>query len=303
MALGSLTVDITDLRDRALSGTLHVDFAPHSSSQGGERLEADFDVDGHETFTVTGIACHSGIGTLYTVRFSVSGYKPYAFFQMIRSGVNRPSEARIRLMVNPKKVRDIVAPTFADLPATFQTSLSNAAMARLADEDADLVGKQGEALYRALGPLRQACLLNLVAKGLHPSTDGVARLVEVPTVMRQDRCFARVDPTMPDVLRASDRFKSAPSLLHKPPKGFVRLDSFKSRDAHANLQVTFMQEQASKVVWADIDIDEAAGVEHGFEVVRNTVVDGRTNPFLVRELLLLASPEAPIDPGYDFQLR
>ena len=39
--------------------------------------------------------------------------------------------------------------------------------------------------------------------------------------------------------------------------------SFKSRDAHANLQITFMREIATGALAADIDIDESSGIEHG----------------------------------------
>jgi hypothetical protein len=262
-------------------------------------MEAEFDVDGQQTFSVTGIPCHDGLGTLYTVRVEVTGYKPYAFFQTIETGRNLPSEAHVRLMVDPGKVQDIDSPGFAALPASFRRGLENASMTKLGAEDADLVGRQGVDLYDALGPRRKACLLNLVAKASHPASDRVARFVQAPTILRQDRCFAAVDPAMQGFLRKSDRFKSAPSLLHEPPKGFRRLDSFKTRDAHANLQVTFMQQAASGAVWADIDIDEASGIEHGFEVIRNALLKGRTNPFLVRELLLLSDPSSPIDPGYD----
>lgn len=302
MALGSLTVVVTDLRGRPLAGTLRFAFTPHTSARGGAPMEAAFDLDGHDAFTVSGIECLDGLGTLYVVRITARGYRPYAFFQMIAAGKNRASEARIGLMANPRRVNGIDAPPFAELPAAFRRSLGDATMVQLSAEDADLVGKSGAELYDALGPLRQACLLNLVAKAMHPSAERIARYVIAPTVLRQDRSFARVDPAMADVLRRSNRYKSAPSLLHTPPRGFERLDSFKTRDAHANLQVTFMRESSSGVTWADIDIDEASGVEHGFEVIRNAVVDGRTNPFVVRDLLLLAAPDAPIDPGYDLRV-
>jgi hypothetical protein len=267
-------------------------------------MDVDFDLDGHDTFTIDDISCHDGFGTLYAVRLRVPGHKPYAFFQRIGTGrKNLPSEAHVRLMVNPKRVASIDPPSFAELPAAFRRGLDNASMETLAPEDADLVGLQGAALYDALQPHRQACLLNLVAKATHPSSDRIARFVRKPVVLRQDRCFAEVEPAMQPLLCKSDRFKSAPSLLHDPPAGFDRLDSFKTRDPHANLQVTFMRHRASGAMWADIDIDEASGIEHGFEVIRNAVVDGRTNPFLVRELLLLADPDDPIDPGYDFVLK
>jgi hypothetical protein len=54
-----------------------------------------------------------------------------------------------------------------------------------------------------------------------------------------------------------------------------------------------MQQEATQTLWADIDIDLASGTEHGFEVIRNAVANGRTNPFLVRDVLLLAQVRAP----------
>lgn len=303
MAAGSVTFRITDLRQRPVQGRVRIACDPHESGQGGSRVHARFEVDGHDTFSVSDIPCHAGLGTLYTVRVQAPGYKPYAFFQRIEATPrNLPSEPHVRLMVNPRKVKDILPPRFADLPAAFRRGLEQAGMVALASEDADLVGAQGAALYEALGPLRKACLLNLVAKATHPSTERLARFVRAPTVLRQDRCFAEVDPALHALLCRSDRFVSAPSLLHAPPPGFTRLDSFKSRDPHANIQVTFMRAATGEAMWADIDIDEADGLRHGFEVIRNAVIDGRTNPYLIRELLLKADDETPIDPKYDFTL-
>jgi hypothetical protein len=304
MAKGSLTFEVTDARGGALSGELHIELDPHAQSIGGDAMEVSFKVSGHKSFEITNISCHDGPGTLYAVRLNADGYKPYAFFQLMKpGGRNLPSEARVRLMTNPKKVSSITAAAFADLPATFRRALERAVMVELAAEDRDLLGLNGAALYEAMGPLRKASLLNLVAKGLHESSDRIASFVRSPAILRQDRCFAEVDPALRAKLSRSDRFKSAPGALHQPPRGFALMDSFKSRDPHANLQVTFMRQIDSDVVWADIDIDEASGFEHGFEVIRNAIVDGRTNPYLVRELLLLALDHQPIDPGYDFVFR
>jgi hypothetical protein len=236
------------------------------------------------------------------VRLQLKGFKPYAFFQTVKEGAkNLPSDSPIRLMADPKKIKDITAPPFSKLPASFRRGLDAAKMRALAPEDEDLVGLTGAELYDVMGPLRKACLLNLVAKATHPSADRVSRFVRAPMVLRQDRCFVEVDSAMHDALCKSERYKSAPGALHEAPEGFERMDSFKSKDAHANLQVTFMRNISSGVYWADVDIDEAGGIEHGFEVIRNTVTDGRTNPFLVRELLLLADPlELSLDPGYRF---
>ena len=54
---------------------------------------------------------------------------------------------------------------------------------------------------------------------------------------------------------------------------------------------------------ADVDIDEASGFGHGFELIRNSV-NGRTNPYLIRELMLLSAQEAgALDPGYRFVFK
>ena len=303
MAKGSLAIEVTNARGGALSGPLHIELDPHAQSKGGDAMEVTFNVNGHKSFEISNISCHDGLGTLYALRLNADGHKPYAFFQLMKPGRNVPSEATVRVMANPKKVDSITAPAFADLPATFRRALDAAVMVELDAEDRDLLGLSGEALYDAMGPLRKASLLNLVAKGLHRSSDRIASFVRSPAVLRQDRCFAEVDPALHEKLARSDSFKSAPGKLHTPPPGFRLMNSFKSRDAHANLQVTFMQKIGSDVMWADIDIDEASGFEHGFEVIRNAIVDGRTNPYLVRELLLLGLDHQSIDPGYDFVFR
>ncbi|MEO5739214.1 MAG: hypothetical protein ABIS29_01285 [Vicinamibacterales bacterium] len=304
MATGGLTIEITNARGGALSGKLHIELEPHAQAIGGDAMEVSFDVSGHKRFEISNISCHDGPGTLYAFRLTADGYRPYSFFQLMKPRAqNLASEARVRLMTNPKAVSDITAAGFKELPPTFRRALESAVMVELTAEDRDLVGLSGSALYDAMGPMRKASLLNLVAKGLHSSSERIASFVRSPAILRQDRCFAEVDPALHAKLSRADMFKSAPGALHKPPAGFALVDSFKSRDSHANLQVTFMRKLDSDILWADIDIDEASGFEHGFEVIRNAVVDGRTNPYLVRELLLLALDRQTIDPGYDFVFR
>jgi hypothetical protein len=65
----------------------------------------------------------------------------------------------------------------------------------------------------------------------------------------------------------STTFKSAGNSLHTPPAGFSMRRSFKSRDAHANIELMFMVENATGRLAADIDIDESSGIEHGLEVI------------------------------------
>jgi hypothetical protein len=52
---------------------------------------------------------------------------------------------------------------------------------------------------------------------------------------------------------------------------------------------------------ADIDIDEASGIEHGFEVIRNAVFNKRTNPYVIREFMNAADLlEHSLSPDYGF---
>jgi hypothetical protein len=52
-----------------------------------------------------------------------------------------------------------------------------------------------------------------------------------------------------------------------------------------------------------IELDQTSESTDGFEVLRNKF-KGRTNPYLVRELLLLADFEGrPLNPGYRFVFK
>ena len=169
--------------------------------------------------------------------------------------------------------------------------------------DDGLAGLQGEALYKKLGPLRKACLLNIARKASHRGTaDNCWRFVRSLLGGRQDRIFALVDTGMADFLQASPAYVSADPLLHTPLPGFKLTGrSMKSRDPHANLQVTFIENIETGELAADIDIDESSGIQHGLEVIRNAVLNEKTNPYLIHEFLLAADPrEHTLDPDYGF---
>jgi hypothetical protein len=166
------------------------------------------------------------------------------------------------------------------------------------------VGVTGSTLYRRLGPMRQACLLNIVTKAAHVATTGdTLSSIEALLVCRQDRFFATVKGTLPKQLRKSTLYKSAKNDLHEPLDGYRKSveGSFKSHDAHANIQVTFLEHIATGALAADIDIDESSGIEHGFEVIRNAVFRNRTNPYLIREFMASADRvKQTLTPPYSF---
>jgi hypothetical protein len=296
MPYASLALTITDLPGQPPQDHLAISFLA-----GATRVEARFPPLPDSRFVLEGIPCR-GAGQVFEVRIESTRFRPYRFFQMLREGsANTPADNEIRLAVQPHKVKSILAPPYLDLPETPARLLASAAMTTLAPEDLPWRGLRGGALWDALSSLQRACLLNLCAKAAHPSAGACAGYLSALLLARQDRCYAAVHPGLPAFLRASPRFQSAPGSLHVPLPGYLLEDSFKSRDPFANLQLTFMRHRATGALAADLDIDEASGVQHGFEVIRNRATKRRTNPYLVRELLLLAGgDERTIDPGYRF---
>jgi hypothetical protein len=304
VADGNLVVRLTDLTGQPVRD-IDIDLSrlPGEAGTGGETMNVSL-AGPDPDLTITGITCRGGPGTMYRVLATAPHYRPYGFFQLIREGRNNTASDDVEFWVKPDDVTDIRAPGFDDLPPQARRILERAQMIGFKPADRDLVGLAGVDLYRQLGPLRKACLLNLIAKASDRATTGDC-LPAIGGVLlcRQDRFFARVDARLPERLRRSPVFKSARVTLHEPLPGFQMAEgSFKSRDAHANLQVTFMRETATGELAADIDIDEASGIEHGFEVIRNATFRTRTNPYLVREFLLSADPAArSLDPGYQFR--
>ena len=72
----------------------------------------------------------------------------------------------------------------------------------------------------------------------------------------------------------------------------------KTFDRYGNLQLTFQRRGVTGNDYAvDVDIDDAQGIEHLFQVLRNSV-NGPTNPYDIHDILLRQTP--PVIAGYDF---
>jgi hypothetical protein len=250
---------------------------------------------------ISELPCRGGLGTMYRVSASTSHYRLYSYFQRIVENTVNGAADDVEFWVKPGEVSDIDAPAFQELPDKVQQILNAAQMKIDKPEDGDLSGLSGPALYNKLGPLRKACLLNIAKKASHETTDNCLLGIEDLLVCRQDRFFAFVNSALLPQLNDSPRFNSAGNGLHPPLAGFSRGPSFKSRDPHANIQLTFMVQDATGRMAADIDIDESSGIKHGLEVIHNAVFKKRTNPYLIREFLLSADPlNHSLDPGYGF---
>ena len=72
---------------------------------------------------------------------------------------------------------------------------------------------------------------------------------------------------------------------------------FKTDDLYGNLQLSFFRKGEQYV--ADIDIDDAAGLGHIFQVVKNHFTGSPTHPYNIHEILV---KHQHLDPGYKFNL-
>ncbi len=269
---GSLTLQLSNVLGNDLDDAVAIELTSASSSSRYRNTEQ---VRG--SLILTGIDCAPA--ALYRVLVAPTRYRARSFFISLREGGT--GVRRLAFPVLPRKVRDIQAPPYSGLPAPVQTIL-------------------GEPAYRALGPLQKACLLNIAAKALATILGhGCSCLdhIEEIVYVQQDRLFARTHAALEEETSQSPLFDQASGALHAAPSDYRYTRSFKTRDLHGNLQLTFFRRgETGDDYLVDADIDEARGIEHIFEVVRNSLA-GPTNPYDVREVLIAAQG---INPGYSF---
>jgi hypothetical protein len=295
MAKANVTLSLATAAGSTIDDRMELRFSPLPNSSGGLRMKVpEFRFLGVPSLRVTGIQC-SDIGTLYAVEIRSRRHQVDAFHIRVLPGEMEPVSRT--LMVDPTKVLAIDVPPYESLDPQLQAILEASDLEEFRDPDDPAKPLQGRQLYQALPHLKLACLLNLAAKASHTSSAAVWSMVRGLRRLEQDRVFALVDDRcFPFVSGNRELYEEAPGLLHEPLEEFDRRQSFKTRsDRTAGLQLSFMQHKASGQWAADIDIDEAGGFHHTFELIRN-VFRGLTNPYQVRELLLLNARE--LDPGY-----
>lgn len=301
MPRGAVVLQLTDLAGEPLRSKVEIDLKPvdGDTGAGGTHMGVGVNMGKSTDLHITGIECRGGVATSYGVLVQAPHRKPYRFFQPIREDRVNPASDDVELWIEPNEVKNITAPVFDDLKPRLRKILNSASMVA----SSGLAGLQGAALYKKLTPMQKACLLNIACKAAHKgTTENCLESVGALLDSRQDRIFALVDKRLPAEVLASPAFRSENPALHTPLDGF-RLTgvSVKSKDNHANLQLTFMENPETGEVAADIDIDESTGILHGFEVIQNTLTGGKTNPYLIHEFLLAADPrERTLDPGYGF---
>ncbi len=240
--------------------------------------------------TVTNL--HAQPDGVYRVLIDPPSYLPVSQFVSIKpSGV---TELALTFPVDPSKVKKLDPPDYDDLAEDARRVLESSDGVLLFE------GKFGEALYDAIDDIRLGGLLNIVAKtGATAFASGRSVLSYITrlTELRGDRFFAVVPKELREETKNavhSGLFQEVDGSLHHPPKDFTRAGSYKTLDHYGNLQLTFF---AKDDEWrADIDIDDAAGLEHVFQVLRNHLTNSATHPFAIRELLV---HHQKLDPGYE----
>lgn len=142
--------------------------------------------------------------------------------------------------------------------------------------------------------LHVACYMNIRAAML-----AYCRWDSVGTIrrIRRDRLFAEVDPSLRDWVKSSTDFGPVSSALHTPPPGFHAAGSFKHRAFSSGvLQLTFFASDDAPLRYiADIDIDEADGLRHVFEVLDHKATGAQTHPYDIHQILTF---HHRLDPGY-----
>lgn len=250
----------------------------------------------------------------YQISVDPPSYQRVTFFQNIKtSGV---TEVPVTFPVDASKVVSVNFPKYATLSKELRTVLSNSS---------NVFGfehKTGSELYDAISvdDIKLAGLLNIACKTLATVFAGganVLSLVKELRIVRGDRFFAFVERGLREETMnslSSGLFHKVSGSLHKlPPEfedfvptdpslkpadpGFEPADSFKTNDRYGNLQLTFFRKGNEFV--ADIDIDDAAGIEHVFQVLRNHFTGKPTHPYNIHEILVA---HQQLDPRYTFNV-
>ncbi len=149
-----------------------------------------------------------------------------------------------------------------------------------------------------LDELAHAGLLNVWAKAFAtvlPDGRPVAELFKSIFEARQDRIFVELDAAAEVALEfavEAGLLDHAPASLHDPPRedGYSKDDviSYKSPDDRGNLQVTVFRPAAGRrdlPPLGDVDVDEARGFPHVFDVLEHHVFDELTDPREIYEIL------------------
>ncbi len=290
--MASLKLMLTDAAGESLSDHIVVDLF---SMQSSDHLQATADIAG--TLQIDDI--DTSLGSIYRVMVTPANHRVVQGFVTLNE--SRIAKFSAAVPVDPAMVNNIDAPTFDKLQPKAKNVLTQATVPRFNDGAGGFL--QGAPLYSALDrlPLLKACFLNIVAKSAATKLPDNNRVLDhfIALVrLDQDRLFFTVTAGLVEETAHSNAFHAVNAALHDPIPGYRIISSFKTFDRYGNLQLTFQRLGDTGVDYAvDVDIDDAQGIEHIFQVVRNSI-DGPTNPYDIHDILLQQKPA--VDPGFQY---
>jgi len=284
MKSGTLKLDLVDARGNRLSEA--VDVTMWHQASGSKTV-----VKIPKSTSVRIKDLIPGPNGLYRLQVDPPSYLPVgSFVDLPASG---EGTLALQFPVDPNKVKPKF-PKYGTLPVVARQLLE------ASDAVMSFEGTSGAALYDKLDDVRKAGMFNIATKaaGTGLATGrSVLSYVQRIRELRGDRCFVVVPQELREEIKnsaLSGHFFEAPSALHHPPPGFESAGSWKTPDHYGNLQVTFFSSPSDWV--ADIDIDDAGGLAHVFQVLRNTLENRPTHPYDIQQILIL---HQKLDPGYD----
>ena len=292
MGKATLQLELTNATEEDLNDFVRIELFSATSSahtQNNTRVQRNITVKDIEA---------DGAGSVYRLVLTPSNYRLVQFFVTLADG--RTVEKTVPFPVDPARVSKIQAAPFTGLDAKVQTLLAQSEIPRFQAPGGGFL--QGNDLYKALdkAPKLKACLLNITAKSAAtPLRDGTTCLDHYNSLIRmeQDRLFIRINAALMEEVENSPLFHSVSPAMHEPVPGYTITESFKTLDRYGNLQLTFQRRGTTGGDYlADVDIDDAQGIEHIFQVLRNSI-SGPTNPYDIHDILVT---DQQLDPGYSF---
>ena len=232
-------------------------------------------------------------GDTYIVRSFPMRHRPVSQFAMAPSG-NKPGDVELCSPLDPQRVGEVRFPEYPKLEAALRGVLERSTLERDAGLPplAPVADKSpGQVLYESLTRIERAGLLNLFCKMANTPLGDLTTWSYVTDLyrVRGDRIFANVQLEFRDRVKnavAGGGFTEVDGSLHTPPQGFCAAGSFKSRDRYGNLQLSFFATIDPPLRFRiDADIDDAAGIEHAFQVIDHWVTRGATHPFDIHQIL------------------
>ncbi len=286
---GKLELELVDVNGKFLGEKVDVTLR-HLTLSDNKKASSN----ASQKFTITNL--HSAPQGLYRIEIDPPSFLPINQFVNIKpSGA---TSLRVVFPIDPKKVKSVDFAKYKSLPADAQKLLSNS------DRVFSHEGKTGDVLYDALDNIRRAGLLNILAKAeATPLSNGrtVLPYIQELRELRGDRFFVIVPKELREETKHSvseGLFHAVSGSLHHLPAqfiGFKPAGSFKTEDRYGNLQLTFFMKGDECV--ADIDIDDAAGLRHIFQVVHNALPGNSTHPYAIHDILIA---HQKLDPRYTF---